>query len=116
MKTVFYLSNSVSKEIQLGRFKERKSNPLKNWKHSSVDAKAQELFSEYSKYKNRMFSKTHTTFSPWIIVKGDEKRAARIESIRYVLSQIDYEGKEEVDVSLLPDPNIIMRYHRGIES
>ncbi len=107
---------SVSKEIQLERFTERKSNPLKNWKHSSVDAKAQALFEEYSKYKNRMFSKTHTTFSPWIIVKGNEKRAARLESIRYVLSQIDYEGKEEADVSLLSDPNIIMRYHRGIDS
>ena len=107
---------SVSKDIQFDRFTARKENPLKNWKHSEVDAKAQELFDDYSKFKKKMFSKTHTTFSPWIIVKGDEKRAARIESIRYVLSLIDYDGKEESPVNLLPDPNIIMRYHRGVDS
>ena len=107
---------SVSKEIQLDRFQDRRENPLKNWKHSDVDAKAQELFDAYGSYKKKMFSKTHTTFSPWIIVKGDEKRAARLESMRYILSHIDYKEKEQSDVSLLPDPNIVMRYHRGIDS
>ena len=60
-----------------------------------------------------MFSKTHTNFSPWIIVKTNDKKKARLESMRYVLSQFDYDGKGETNVSLFPDPNIIMRYHRS---
>ena len=107
---------SVSKEIQLTRFKARVENPLKYWKHSDVDSQAQELWDQYTKYKIRMFSKTHTTFSPWIIVKGNNKKAARIESIRYLLSHLDYKGKEDATVSLSPDPNIVMRYHRSADN
>ena len=79
-----------------------------------VDMRAQELWDEYTKYKEEMFSKTHTNFSPWIIVKTNDKREARLESMRYVLSQFEYEGKGESGVSLLPDPNVIMRYHRSV--
>ena len=50
---------------------------------------------------------------PWIIVKANNKRRARLESIRYVLSLIDYEGKNKSRVSLQPDPNIVTRYHRN---
>jgi hypothetical protein len=60
-----------------------------------------------------MFSKSHTPFSPWIIVKTNNKKQARLESMRYILSQFDYEGKGEEKVPLLPDPNVIMRYHRS---
>ena len=59
-----------------------------------------------------MFSKTHTSFSPWIIVKANNKQKARLESIRYVLSIIPYLGKDEAQVSLQPNTNIITRYHR----
>jgi len=107
---------SVSKEIQLTRFKARVENPLKNWKHSDVDSQAQELWDQYTKYKIRMFSKTHTTFSPWIIVKGNNKKAARIESIRYLLSHMEYTGKEDAPVRLSPDPNVVMRYHRSADN
>ena len=106
---------SVNKENQLHRFTERKKNPLKNWKHSSVDSQAQDLWDSYTKYKKKMFSKTHTTFSPWIIVRGNNKKAARIESIRYVLSSIDYDEKENAKTALLPDPNVVFRYHRSSE-
>ena len=70
-------------------------------------------YNKYSHYKEQMFSKTHTTFSPWVIVKTNNKKTARLESMRYVLSQFDYDGKGETNVSLFPDPNIIMRYHRS---
>jgi polyphosphate kinase 2 len=103
---------SISKETQRKRFEERKRNPLKQWKLSPIDMKAQELWDEITKYKERMFSKTHTTYSPWIIVNSNNKKMARLESIRYVLSQIDYDGKEEAEVSLHPDPDIVYRYHR----
>ncbi|MFC1665474.1 polyphosphate kinase 2 [Pseudomonadota bacterium] len=103
---------SISKQEQLNRFESRKINPLKQWKLSPIDKLAQELWSDYTKYKEMMFSKTHTTFSPWVIVKANNKKRARLESIRHVLSTFDYDGKDR-SIPLLPDPNIIMRYHRS---
>ncbi len=104
---------SITKEEQLTRFNAREDNPLKRWKFSPVDKKGQEYWDDYTKYKEQMFSKTHTSFSPWIIVKTNNKETARLESMRYVLSQFDYENKDESEVSLLPDPNVIMRYFRS---
>lgn len=104
---------SISKKEQNNRFEGRLNNPLKCWKFSPVDKKGQELWDTYTHYKEEMFTKTHTNFSPWIIVKTNDKRQARLESMRYVLSQFDYEGKGEAKVSLKPDPNVIMRYHRS---
>jgi hypothetical protein len=71
----------------------------------------QELWDRYTHYKEEMFSKTHTNFSPWIIVETNDKKQARLESMRYVLSQFDYEGKGESKIALTPDPNVIMKYH-----
>ena len=104
---------SISKEEQKKRFDSRLRNPLKRWKFSPVDMKGQGLWDDYTYYKEQMFSKTHTNFSPWIIVKTNDKKQARLESMRYVLSQFDYKGKGESKIPLLPDPNIIMRYHRS---
>lgn len=105
---------SISKEEQNARFEARLNNPLKRWKFSPVDKKGQEMWESYTHYKEQMFSKTHTNFSPWIIVKTNDKKQARLESMRYVLSQFDYPGKGISDISLLPDPNVIMRYHRSV--
>ncbi len=104
---------SITKEEQIKRFNGRLSNPLKIWKFSPVDKKGQELWDKYSFYKEQMFSKTHTPFSPWIIVKTNNKKEARLESIRYVLSQFDYDGKKEAATTLFPDPNIVSRYYRN---
>lgn len=103
---------SISKEEQLARFKSRLANPLKQWKISPVDMKAQEMWDKYTKFKEEMFSKTHTSFSPWIIVKANNKQRARLESIRHVLFTLPYEDKEKNNTFLFPDPNIITRYHR----
>jgi polyphosphate kinase 2 len=104
---------SISKEEQKKRFDSRLSNPLKRWKFSPVDMEGQKLWDKYTYYKEQMFSKTHTNFSPWIIVKTNDKKQARLESMRYVLSQFDYEGKGESGINILPDPNVVMRYHRS---
>ena len=105
---------SISKEEQNERFEARLKNPLKRWKFSPVDKKGQEMWDDYTHYKEQMFSKTHTNFCPWIIVKTNDKKKARLESMRYVLSQFEYPGKGDADITLLPDPNIIMRYHRSV--
>ncbi len=104
---------SISKDEQKKRFDARLKNPLKHWKFSPVDMKGQKLWDKYTYYKEQMFSKTHTNFSPWIIVKTNNKRVARLESMRYVLSQFNYDGKGDSKATLLPDPNVIMRYHRS---
>ena len=103
---------SISKEEQAKRFEARRQNPLKQWKLSPVDEKAQELWDSYTRYKEEMFSKTHATFSPWIIVKANDKQSARLESLRYVLNLLPYKGKDESQIRLTPDPNIITRFHR----
>ena len=104
---------SISKEIQLARFESRRNNPLKQWKLSPLDQRAQELWDQYTKYKEVMFSRTHTSYSPWIIVKANNKRRARLESIRHLLSMIDYKGKDSARVTLFPDPDVVTRFHRG---
>lgn len=104
---------SIGKEVQQERFESRRVNPLKQWKISPVDERAQENWDLYTRYKGKMFSKTHTSFSPWIIVKANDKKKARLESMRYTLSVLDYEGKESAACSLYPDPDVVLRYHRS---
>ena len=60
-----------------------------------------------------MFSRTHTTFSPWIIVKANSKKRARLESMRYVLNHLSYDGKDQAGTSLHPDPDVVRRFHRS---
>lgn len=105
---------SIDKEIQLARLESRKTDPLKIWKISPVDELGQELWDKYSHYKDEMFSKTHTMVSPWTIIKANNKKIARLESIKYVLSKFEYEGKEDASTILAPDPNIVMRYQRSL--
>lgn len=105
---------SISKEVQKNRFESRLENPLKQWKFSPVDMKGQELWDSYTYYKEQMFSKTHTTFSPWIVVKTNNKKQARLESMRYVLSKFDYKEKSSMKNGLIrPDPNVVERYYRN---
>ncbi|WP_298778916.1 polyphosphate kinase 2 [uncultured Polaribacter sp.] len=104
---------SISKEEQQKRFEARNENPLKRWKFSPVDKQGQLLWDKYTRYKADMFTKTHTTYSPWIIIKTNDKKLARLETIRHVLSQFNYDGKEKAGTILNPDPNIVMRYYRS---
>jgi polyphosphate kinase 2 len=104
---------SISKDEQLKRFEERKENPLKRWKFSSVDKKGQTLWDTYTHYKSEMFSKTHTAYSPWMMIKTNDKEVARLEAIRHVISKFDYDGKETAKTTLTPDPNVVMRYYRS---
>ncbi len=104
---------SISKSEQAKRFESRKLNPLKQWKISPVDEEAQAHWDIYTHYKEEMFSKTHTTFSPWTIVKANNKKRARLESMRHVLSRLPYEGKENAKTALHPDPSIVTRFHRS---
>ncbi|QTE22868.1 polyphosphate kinase 2 [Polaribacter cellanae] len=104
---------SISKDEQLRRFEARKENPLKRWKFSPVDKQGQILWDKYTHYKAEMFSKTHTSYSPWMMVKTNDKKVARLEAIRHVISQFDYDGKRDAKTAITPDPNVVMRYYRS---
>ncbi|MBT8195636.1 MAG: polyphosphate kinase 2 [Bacteroidia bacterium] len=82
----FYFS--ITKEEQARRFADIKKSPLKKWKMSPVDERAQELWDEYTKYKVKMFEKTDKPESPWVIIEADRKTVARINALKYVLEKI----------------------------
>ena len=105
---------SISDEEQELRFLGRIHDPLKQWKLSPIDLRSRDLWDDYTHYIQEMLIKTHTDFSPWVIVRTNNKREARLESIRYVLSRFDYEGKEEAQTLLSPDPNVVHRFYRSI--
>ena len=106
---------SISKQEQWKRFQSRSENPLKQWKLSPVDQRSRSKWDQYTFYKTEMFSRTHTAFSPWTIIQANNKKAARLESIRYVLSQFNYDGKEEAKTPVHPDPNVVNRYYRSMK-
>ncbi|QCD44912.1 polyphosphate kinase 2 [Campylobacter mucosalis] len=87
----FYLS--VSKDEQKRRFKERLTDPLKQFKISPVDRRSQELWDQYSVAKYSMLLASHTPISPWTIVSSDNKKEARINIFKYILSSVEYPNK-----------------------
>ncbi len=86
---------SINKKEQAKRFSDIKDNPLKQWKMTPVDKKAQELWDDYTAYKRAMFSKTNTTASPWKVIRANRKTLARVNAINHVLESIPYD-KETV--------------------
>jgi len=87
----FYLS--ISRQEQAQRFDERATNPLKQWKFSVVDKEAQNRWDDYTQAKEETFKRTDSAAAPWIIVKGEDKLRARLETMRHVLNQFEYTGK-----------------------
>ena len=84
----FYFS--IEKEEQAKRFTEIKSNPLKRWKMTPVDEKAQDLWDDYTGYKDKMFEVTDTELAPWKIIDANKKSKARLEAIEHILATIPY--------------------------
>lgn len=86
---------SVSKNEQARRFANRTDDPLRQWKLSPVDQESQDKWEGYTKAKEDMFFLTSTSDSPWVIVKSDDKKRARINAIRYLLNQVDYPDRDK---------------------
>ena len=85
---------SVSRDEQLRRFTERKVHPLKQWKLSPIDVASLDKWDEYTQAKEAMFAATDTEACPWIVIKSDDKKRARLNAMRFVLSTFDYAGKD----------------------
>jgi len=84
---------SISKEEQQFRFNEMQNNPLKRWKITPVDLDSQNLWDQYTDYKERMFEKTDTKKNPWIIIEANKKAKARTQIIKTILSKIPYQAQ-----------------------
>ena len=82
---------SVSREEQLRRVMSRARDGLKQWKLSGVDVRSLPLWDEYTDAQKVMFAATDTKASPWVVVKSDDKRRARINCMRYVLRSLEYD-------------------------
>lgn len=101
----FYFS--VSREVQKERFDSRKVDPLKQYKLSPVDNLAQEYWDQYAIRKFQMLSETNRSLSPWTIIRSDNKKMARINCMKFILSSMEYPNKLPEN-HLTPDPKIII--------
>ena len=93
--TVIKFYFSVSKAMQAERFEARKTNPLKQFKLSPIDQFSQQLWDKYTLAEYKNFSHTHTKHSSWTLINSDDKKQARLNAIKVVLNNFDYEGKIE---------------------
>jgi polyphosphate kinase 2 len=84
---------SITQEKQIKRFELRQQSPLKYWKFSPNDAKVLDKWEIIGNYKNQMFSKTSSRQSPWVIINSNDKKIGRLNAMRYVISQINYDDK-----------------------
>jgi len=90
----FYLS--IDKDTQVKRFNFRRNHILKYWKLSENDVESLTKWDKYTYYKTKMFEKTSTEISPWIIINAKNKLTARLNAIRFMLENINYEGKKKL--------------------
>ncbi|MGL4306265.1 MAG: polyphosphate kinase 2 [Mycobacteriaceae bacterium] len=97
---------SVSREEQKTRFEARKTDPVRQWKLSPTDIASLDKWDEYTTAKEAMFFYTDTANAPWTVIKSNDKKRARLEAMRCILSQFDYPNKD-FKVVRKPDPKIV---------
>ena len=99
---------SVTQEEQRARFASRETDPLKRWKLSPIDKASLGKWDDYTEAKEAMFFYTDTADAPWVIVKSNDKKRARLNCMRHFLASLDYPGKD-LEVVQMPDPLIVGR-------
>jgi len=97
---------SVTRDEQERRFKSRTHDPLKQWKLSPIDEESQSMWDEYTEAKEAMFFYTDTPDAPWVVIKSDDKKRARLNCMQHFLSKLDYPDKNR-HVVHGPDPLIV---------
>ena len=86
---------NIGRETQIKRFHDRRHNPLKIWKLSPNDVKSLNRWDDYTAARDRTLEATHLKEAPWIVVRANDKRRARLNAMRALLTRIPYEGKDE---------------------
>jgi polyphosphate kinase 2 len=109
---------NVDRAEQLRRFLKRERDPLKQWKLSRIDVHGLKRWDEYTDAIGETLERTHTDTAPWTIIRSDDKRRARLEAIRHVLSQVDYAGKDakalgEADPEICGGPEVWSGHEDG---
>jgi polyphosphate kinase len=99
---------SVSPAEQRTRFAIRLVDPVRQWKFSPMDMESVHRWDHYTKAKEEMFDATDTDAAPWIVVKSNDKKRARINAMRHLLAKCDYDDKDH-EVVGEPDPLIVGR-------
>jgi polyphosphate kinase 2 len=99
---------SVSPAEQRTRFAIRLVDPVRHWKFSPMDMESINRWDDYTEAKEKMFEATDTDIAPWVAVRSNDKKRARINAMRYVLAKSDYADKDD-DVVGEPDPQIVGR-------
>ena len=99
----YYLD--ISRKEQKKRLESRRTDPLKQWKVSPIDAVAMDHWKDYSRARDEMFERTHNKVTPWIVVRADEKRSARLNLIRDLLARLHID-------KMPPDPAIVFPYDK----
>jgi polyphosphate kinase len=97
---------SIGQEMQLKRFHDRRHSPLANWKFSPMDVKAIPLWDAYTKAFDEMFRRTHSKEAPWTVVLSNDKRRARLETMRRILRSVPYDDRDEKAIGK-PDKKIV---------
>ncbi|MFC2966757.1 polyphosphate kinase 2 [Acidimangrovimonas pyrenivorans] len=97
---------SVTQDEQARRFKARETDPLKRWKLSPIDKASLGMWNEYTEAKEAMFFYTDTADAPWVIVKSNDKKRARLNCMKHFLNSLDYPGKDP-EIATPPDPLIV---------
>ncbi len=105
---------SVTKEEQAKRFERRKTDPLRQWKLSEVDIQAQEHWDEFTNAKYEMLKRSHTSAAPWVIVRSNDKNAARLNTLKVILNSVPYK-RSDPNLDYIPDPDIVVSGAREIE-
>ena len=108
----FYIS--VSKKEQAYRFDKRRTDPLKQYKISPIDEKAQEMWDGYTVAKYSMLLASNTSYAPWVVVRSDNKKKARINTIKHILSHVEYPNKID-DRHLKIDSDILIAASEEID-
>lgn len=103
----YYLD--IGKPEQKRRLEERKRDPLTQWKVSTLDNVALKKWMQYSRARDEMLARTHNAIAPWTIVRADDKRLARLNIIKDMLSRLHYTGKDKRLIH--PDPKIVFTFN-----
>ena len=96
----------IGREMQITQLFQRRHDPLKRWKLSPIDYKGLPKWDDYTRAATAMLEQSHTDTAPWTVVRSNDKKRARLETMRLVLSQLDYDGKDP-EVAIAPDPKIV---------
>ena len=105
---------AVSGDELEARYAELDENPLMATQMTAFDKDNPEHWSEASKYRNIMFSWTDKSFAPWTVISADKRKRMQVQSMKHVLSSVDYEGKKDAGVDLIPDATLVRRFHRSM--